>query len=65
MCLKLTNQALKAFKLFRLLENETIEMFGMGERTKSKRKLGWTKVCKADEVINHFINPKVENEAFN
>ena len=40
MCLKLTNQALKAFKLFRLLENETIEMFGMGERTKSKRKLG-------------------------
>ena len=45
-------QALKAFNLFRLLENETMDMFSMGERNAS-----------ADKVREYFINPKVENEA--
>ena len=38
-------QALKVFNLFGLLENETMEMFSLGERSKSKRKVGGTKVC--------------------
>ena len=39
---------------FRLLENETVEIF----------KFGGTKVCKAEEVREYFINPKFENEVF-
>ena len=57
-------QALKPFNLFRLLENETMEIFSMGERSKSKHKFGGLKVCKTDEVRKYFINPKTENEAF-
>ena len=57
-------RALKAFNLFKLLENEIMEMFNMGERSKSKRKFGWTKVCETDEVRQYFINPKIENEVF-
>ena len=33
-------EALKAFDLFRLMENETMEMFRIGERGKSKHKFG-------------------------
>ena len=47
-----------------LLENETMEMFSMGERSKSKDKFGGTKVCEAEEVREYFINPKIENEVF-
>ena len=36
----------------------------MRERSKSKRKLGGTKVCKAEEVRINFANPKTENEVF-
>ena len=52
------------FNLFRLLENETLEMFSMRERCKYKHKFGGTKVCKADEVRKYFINSKIENEVF-
>ena len=31
-----------------------MEMFSMGERSKSKYKFGGTKVCDADEVIEYF-----------
>ena len=33
-------QALKAFNLFRLLENETMEMFSMDKGSKSKHDFG-------------------------
>ena len=33
-------QALKAFNLFRLLDNETMEIFSMAGRNKSKYKFG-------------------------
>ena len=56
-------QALKAFNLFRLLENETMKIFSMGGRCKSKHKFGEMKVCEADEVREYFINPEIENEA--
>ena len=56
-------QVLKAFNLVRLLENEEMEMFSMTERRKSNCKFGGTKIFEADK-IEHFINPKVENEAF-
>ena len=51
-------QALKVFNLFKLLENQTMETFSMGGRSKSKHKFGSMKVCEADEVIEYFINPK-------
>ena len=57
-------KALKAFNLFRLLENETMGMFSIGEWSKSKHKFGGTKVCKAKEIRKYFINPKIENEVF-
>ena len=57
-------KALKAFNLFRLLENETMEMFSIGEWSKSKHKFGGTKVCEAKEIRKYFINPKIENEVF-
>ena len=57
-------QPLKPFNLLRLLENETMEIFSMGERSKSKHKFGGLKVCETDKVREYFINPKTENEAF-
>ena len=57
-------QALKPFNLFRLLENETMEIFSMGERSNGKHKFGELKVCKTDKVREYFINPKTENETF-
>ena len=41
-----------------------MQIFSIGERSKSKCKFGGTKVCKADEVRECFINPKFEYEAF-
>ena len=52
------------FNLFRLLENETLEMFSIRERRRSKHKFGGTKVCKAEEVRKYFVNSKIENEVF-
>ena len=57
-------QARKAINLFRLLENETMEMFSTEERSKSKRKIGGTKACEADKVREFITNSRVENEAF-
>ena len=51
-------QALKALNLFKLLENQTMETFSMGRRSKSKHKFGGMKVCEADEVREYFINPE-------
>ena len=56
-------QALKAFNLIRLLENETMEIFGKGGRSQSKHKFGGKKFCEADEVREYFINPEIKNEA--
>ena len=52
------------FNLFRLLENDTLEIFSMGEGRKNKHKFGGTKVCKAEDVRKHFVNSKIENEVF-
>ena len=52
------------FNLSRLLENETLEMFSMRDRRKSKHKFGGTKVCKAEEVRKYFVNSNIENEVF-
>ena len=40
-----------------------MEMFSIGEWSKSNRKLVRMKVYKADEVREYYINPKTENEA--
>ena len=52
-------QALKAFNLYKLLEDETIETFSMGERSKINHEFDVTKVCEAEEVKKYFINPKL------
>ena len=52
------------FNLFRRLENETLEMFSMGERGKCKHKFCRTYVCKAKEVRKYFVDSKIENEVF-
>ena len=36
----------------------------MQERRKSKHKSGGIKVCKAEEVIEYFVNLKIENDVF-
>ena len=43
--------------LFRVLENETLDMISMRERRKSKHKFGGSIVCKAEEVRKYFVNP--------
>ena len=48
-------QTLKVFTLFRLLGNETLEMFSMEERSKSKHKFDGLKVCEAEGVRKCFI----------
>ena len=55
---------LKVFNLFRLLENETLEMFSIRERRKSKYESGGTKFFKAEEVRKYFVNSKIENDVF-
>ena len=62
---------LKAFNLFRLLENETLEMLremqvcnSMQEKRKSTQKFGGAKVCKAEQEREYFANPETENEVF-
>ena len=39
-------------------------MFSMPKRCKSKHKFGGSKVCKTEEAIKYFPNPKIENEVF-
>ena len=55
-------QKLKAFNLFRLLQNETTEMLSMGKRSKNKHKFGRAKVCEAEDVRGYSIKPKMKNE---
>ena len=50
--------------LFRLLENETLKIFNIRERQKSRHKCGGTKVCKTEEVKKYFVNPKIVVEVF-
>ena len=52
------------FNLFRLLENETFEMFSMRERRKSKHKFGETKICETEKVRKYFVNSKIKIEVF-
>ena len=46
------------------MENETLKIFTIWERRKSRHKSGGTKVCKADEVRKHFVNPKIQMKVF-
>ena len=39
-----------------------MEMFSMGERSKSQHRLGGAKVCEAEEVREYLINLRIENE---
>ena len=39
-------------------------MFNIQERSKSKHKIGGTKVCKAEKVRKYFVNTEIENEVF-
>ena len=48
--------------MFRLLENETTEMFSMGERSKSKCKFSGMKVCEADKDREYVKKAIIENE---
>ena len=48
--------------VFRLLENETTEMFNMGERSKSKCKFSGMKVCEADKEREYVKKAIIENE---
>ena len=41
-----------------------MQMFSMTERCISIHKFGKTKVCEAEEVNEHFINPKIGSEVF-
>ena len=36
-------------------------MFSKQERRKSKYEFAGAKVCKAEEVRNYFVNPKIES----
>ena len=40
-------QALKAFNLFRLLENEIVEMFSMGRRKQKQTQIRWNKTLRS------------------
>ena len=46
------------------MENETLKIFSIRERHKSRHKFGGTEVCKAEEVRKYFVNPKIEIEVF-
>ena len=52
------------FVLFRLLESETLKIFSIRGRRKSRHKFGGTEVCKVEEVKKYFANPKIEIEVF-
>ena len=41
-----------------------MEMFSMGESSKSRRKFVGTKVCESERVREYFINSKIENKVF-
>ena len=54
-------QGLKVFNLFRLLWKETMEMFSIGERNKSKHKLVWKKPREAEEgTIIFYISQNLK-----
>ena len=46
------------------MEDETLKIFSIRERRKSRHKFGGTKVCEAEEVRKYFVNPKIEIEVF-
>ena len=53
------------FNLFELPENdESLKIFSIWERRKSREKFGGTKACKAGKVRKYFVNPKIEIEVF-
>ena len=52
------------FNLFRLLGNETLKIFSIRERRKSRHEFAVTKVCKAEEVRKNIGNPKIVVEFF-
>ena len=53
------------FNLFELLENdESLKIFSIWERHKSRQKFGGTKACKAGKVRKYFVNSKIEIEVF-
>ena len=64
LCIADLCKELKVFNLFRLLENETLKIFSIRERRKSRHKFGGTKVCKVEEIRKYFVNPKNEIEVF-
>ena len=41
-----------------------MEIFSTEGRSKGKHKFGGTKICEAEGVRKHFINPKTENKVF-
>ena len=43
------------------MSNETLKIFGIWERSKSRFRSGGTKVWKAEEVGKYFVNPKIGN----
>ena len=53
-------QGIKAFNLFRLLENEILEIIIEREGCKSEHKFGGTKICKAEEVKNILLILKLK-----
>ena len=46
------------------MENETLKIFSIRERRKSRHKFGETKVCKPEQVRKYFVNPKIEIKVF-
>ena len=48
------------FNLFKLLEQETLKVFGIRERRKSRHKFDGTKVFKSEEVRKCFVNSKIQ-----
>ena len=42
----------------------TMEMFSLEEKSKSKHKFSGTKVCRAKEIREYLINPKIEKKIF-
>ena len=41
-----------------------MKIFDVQERRKGRHKFGGTKLCKAEEVRNYFVNPKIEIGSF-
>ena len=52
-------QALETFNLFRLLENDIMELFSIGVRKESKHEFAEREVYKVWKVKECFINTKI------